>query len=247
MRAALLFTVTCLMMFSSGYGFVDEQQALTTLNNVTNATNVTNEGAIIVAEKSEFTEDAFLVEGRFSQGEGDHEEEFSEGSEGGSEGEHSDGEHSDGEHSEGSEGGSEGEHSEGSEGEHSEGSDGEHSEGSEGDSEGENSEGSEGEHWNGSEGGSEGEHSDGEENHDGEEGEENHEGEDEDIETKPLLTFIRFDNVSRHMSVREYFYNDSFINIWSLECFLDENNCIQTNYTVDPFMSAKHLNETTAI
>jgi len=225
MRAALLFTVTCLMMFSSGYGFVDEQQALTNLNNVTNATNVTNEGAIIVAEKSEFTEDAFLVEGRFSQGEGDHEEEFSEGSEGGSEGEHS----------------------EGSEGEHSEGSDGEHSEGSEGDSEGENSEGSEGEHWNGSEGGSEGEHSDGEENHDGEEGEENHEGEDEDIETKPLLTFIRFDNVSRHMSVREYFYNDSFINIWSLECFLDENNCIQTNYTVDPFMSAKHLNETTAI
>jgi len=54
-------------------------------------------------------------------------------------------------------------------------------------------------------------------------------------EANPDFTIIRFDEVSQQMSVREYFYNNSVVNVWSLDCNMTSNECNQTNYTFDPF------------
>jgi hypothetical protein len=62
-------------------------------------------------------------------------------------------------------------------------------------------------------------------------------------ETNPDFTFIRFDEISQQMSVREYFYNDSVVSVWSLDCNMTNNECNETNYSFDPFGLGWTLNE----
>ena len=56
-----------------------------------------------------------------------------------------------------------------------------------------------------------------------------------EAESVPDFTIIRYDEVSQHMSVREYVYNNSLVNVWSLDCNMTSTECNQTNYTFDPF------------